>query len=129
MDSSTYKEMYRQDMIVWSEAIRNRDPGYFCRLATSEANCPVWLITDARRESDMQFFAEQYGTRVLTVKVLASEEARKERGWIYTKEVDDYPSECGLDHHKCHIDIDNGSPCEQDLLMQLEQVINKVKIM
>jgi hypothetical protein len=30
-----YKERYRQGMVAWSEAIRERDPGYFCRLACS----------------------------------------------------------------------------------------------
>ena len=128
MDSSPYKEAHRHDMIVWSEAIRAKDRGHFCRLATAEANCPVWLICDARRESDMQFFEEEHGSRLLTVRIQATEQVRKERGWIYTKEVDNSPSECGLDGYKCKITIDNNSLVEADLTLQLEKVVSWVNL-
>ncbi len=48
MDSSSYKEVYRRDMIPWGEEKRNQDPGYFCQLATAEAVKPVWLVCDTR---------------------------------------------------------------------------------
>lgn len=129
MDSSPYKETYRHDMIVWSEAIRSRDPGYFCRLAVSEAKSPVWLISDARRQSDMQFFREEYGAVLLTVKVHATQQARRERGWVYNKDVDDSTSECGLDEYECHVNINNSSPPEENLTPQLDQIISWVKMM
>lgn len=129
MDSSPYKEMYRHDMIVWSEAIRSRSPGYFCRLAVSEANCPVWLISDARRQSDMQFFREEYGDVLLTVRVHATQQARKERGWVYNKDVDDSTSECGLDEYECQVSINNSSSSpEENLTQQLDQIISIVKM-
>jgi phosphomevalonate kinase len=127
MDSSPYKEMYRHDMIVWSEAIRSRDPGYFCRLAVSEAKDPIWLISDARRLSDMQFFEEKHGTVLLTVRVHANEETRKTRGWAYNKVVDDSTSECGLDEFKCHININNSLLPEDNLTLQLEQILSWIK--
>ena len=126
MSSSAYKETYRQDMIVWSEAIRNKDPGYFCELATSEGTDPVWLVCDARRVSDMHYFKEHYKAKLLTVKVQASEQVRQERGWIYNKEVDDSQSECGLDHYDCDVTIDNTSTCESSLTQQLLQVTSWV---
>ena len=124
MDSSPYKEVYRQEMIVWSEAIRDRDAGYFCRLAVADADpvCPVWLVSDARRPTDMKFFKEHYGSRVLTVRVFASEQVRQARGWVYSKNVDDAQSECGLDDYHCDITIDNTSQSQDTLLPQLEQV-------
>lgn len=33
MSSGVYKEKHRLDMIKWSDEIRLKDPGYFCRLA------------------------------------------------------------------------------------------------
>lgn len=129
MDSSAYKETYRHDMILWSEGVRNQDPNYFCRLATAEADRPVWLICDARRESDMQFFTEVHGALLLTVRVQADDQVRKERGWVYTKEVDGATSECGLDGYKCRININNSSPCEEQLTSQLEQVKSWVQMM
>ena len=129
MDSSPYKETYRHDMIVWSEAIRSHDPGFFCRLAVSEANSPIWLISDARRRSDMQFFEEEHGLVLLTVRVNASEEARKERGWVFNKEVDMSTSECGLDEYECQVNINNSSLPEENLTGQLDQIISWVKML
>lgn len=129
MGSSAYKETYRHDMIMWSEAIRKEDPGYFCRLATSEGTGPVWLVCDARRESDMRYFKEHYGKQLMTVRVQASEQVREERGWIYNKGVDDSPSECGLDHFECDLTINNTPTCESSLTQQLEEVTSWVKMM
>lgn len=33
MSNNFYKETYRREMIQWSEEIRKKDPGYFCKLA------------------------------------------------------------------------------------------------
>jgi phosphomevalonate kinase len=37
-----------------------------------------------RRATDVQFFQEKYGPRLITVRIEASEEVRKERGWVFT---------------------------------------------
>lgn len=46
MSSGVYKEKYRLDMIKWSDEIREKDPGYFCRLADniSKKNCSIIVI-------------------------------------------------------------------------------------
>ena len=36
LSASDYKERYRLAMIEWSEEIRSRDPGYFCRAAIQQ---------------------------------------------------------------------------------------------
>ncbi|TKS82785.1 Phosphomevalonate kinase [Collichthys lucidus] len=51
-----YKEQYRADMILWGETRRRQDPGFFCRLVTRGAWQPVWVVSDARRLSDLQWF-------------------------------------------------------------------------
>ena len=38
MSADEYKERYRQEMIIWSEALRNEDPGYFCQKAVKMYN-------------------------------------------------------------------------------------------
>ncbi|XP_036298343.1 phosphomevalonate kinase isoform X2 [Pipistrellus kuhlii] len=58
---------------------------------------PVWLVSDTRRVSDVQWFREAYGAVTQTVRVVASEQARQQRGWAFTPGVDDGESECGLD--------------------------------
>lgn len=113
LDSSTYKERYRQDMIRWGEEKRIVDPSFFCRLAikmmiseSCNKNYPVWIISDARRKTDVQFFKENYH-KVVNVRITASERTRESRGWIFTSGVDDAESECGLDEEEFDVVIQN----------------------
>jgi phosphomevalonate kinase len=34
LSDGPYKEIYRVDMINWSDKIREKDPGYFCKAAS-----------------------------------------------------------------------------------------------
>lgn len=92
-----YKEQYRSKMIQWGENQRKTDPGFFCRLATSGATQPVWLVSDARRISDLTWFRTQYLSQTRTIRVQTSDQTRSERGWSFTAGVDDAESECDLD--------------------------------
>ncbi|XP_044064162.1 phosphomevalonate kinase [Siniperca chuatsi] len=92
-----YKEQYRADMIRWGETRRRQDPGFFCRLATRGAWQPVWVVSDARRPSDLQWFSSEFPRQTRSVRVQSSEKTRKQRGWSFTAGVDDAESECGLD--------------------------------
>jgi phosphomevalonate kinase len=38
MSAGEYKEKHRQDMIKWSEEIRKKDYGYFCKAAVEMFN-------------------------------------------------------------------------------------------
>ena len=72
LDSSSYKETYRRDMIRWGEERRDRDPAHFCRLATAEADKPVWLVCDARRPTDMDYFTSHYPTLTVSLELFPS---------------------------------------------------------
>ncbi|XP_029359305.1 phosphomevalonate kinase [Echeneis naucrates] len=98
-----YKEQYRADMIHWGEVRRQQDPGLFCRLATRGAWQPIWVVSDARRLSDLQWFWKEFPQQTQSVRVQSSEETRKQRGWRFTAGVDDAESECGLD---CGVEFD-----------------------
>ncbi|XP_041035644.1 phosphomevalonate kinase [Carcharodon carcharias] len=97
LGSSGYKERYRGEMIRWGEEQRARDPGCFCRLIIKDVTQPIWLVSDTRRKSDVEWFQSHFARAVQTVRVSASEETRKQRGWTFTPGVDDAESECGLD--------------------------------
>ncbi|KAM8921583.1 phosphomevalonate kinase [Pelodytes ibericus] len=98
LDASEYKELYRADMIRWGEEKRKAEPGFFCRIIVNGVTHPVWIISDARRRSDVDWFVSSYGAVTQTVRVVASEETRTSRGWVYTPDIDEAESECGLDH-------------------------------
>ena len=121
MDSSAYKETYRKAMIVWGEEMRAKDPGYFCRLAIHEADKPIWLVCDARRTTDMDYFKSHYGERTITVRVVASDAVRVRRGWEFTIGVDDAESECGLDDYTCDVVITNNG---DDTIYSANDAIN-----
>lgn len=102
MSSSEYKENYRSEMIQWSEDVRKKDPGIFCRAAIEMYKAmskPVWIVSDVRRKTDIAWFKENYGDAVKTVRVHADEDVRKMRGWVFTSGVDDVASECDLDDY------------------------------
>ncbi|KAF7644347.1 hypothetical protein LDENG_00223700 [Lucifuga dentata] len=97
LGSGLYKEQFRTDMISWGQNRRQRDPGFFCRLATRGVHQPVWVVSDARRLSDLQWFCSMFPQQTRCVRVQSSERTRAQRGWTFTKGVDDAESECGLD--------------------------------
>jgi phosphomevalonate kinase len=41
-------------------------------------------VSDARRKTDLQWFRENFGSAVKTVRVVADDDVRKERGWQFT---------------------------------------------
>ncbi|XP_056099742.1 phosphomevalonate kinase [Rhinichthys klamathensis goyatoka] len=92
-----YKERHRAEMIRWGEMRRQQDSGFFCRLAVQHAARPVWIVSDCRRRSDVQWFRQEFPDRCVCVRVEASEQTRSQRGWRFTTGVDDAESECGLD--------------------------------
>ena len=59
-------------MIRWGEERRDRDPAHFCRLATAEADKPVWLVCDARRPTDMDYFTSHYPTLTVSLELFPS---------------------------------------------------------
>ncbi|PIK62185.1 putative phosphomevalonate kinase-like [Apostichopus japonicus] len=101
LDATEYKEQHRAAMIKWGEEMRKKDKGYFCRLAIREAenHHDVWIISDARRKSDIEYFKKEYPKQMVTVRVEADLEIRIRRGLVPTKGIDDAPSECGLDKY------------------------------
>uniref|UniRef100_A0A0P4W935 Phosphomevalonate kinase n=1 Tax=Scylla olivacea TaxID=85551 RepID=A0A0P4W935_SCYOL len=58
---------------------------------------PIWIVSDMRRRSDLAWFREHHPDAVYFVRIMATEEARKKRGWVFTPGVDDAESECDLD--------------------------------
>ena len=107
------------EMIKWGEDRRMQDAGYFCQRATEGASKPVWVISDARRPSDMEYFCTQF--QCVTVRVTASEEVRRSRGWIFKSGVDDAASECALDTFSCNVVIENNEN-EEVLMGGLEEL-------
>lgn len=123
LDASAYKEAYRRDMILWGEAQRQADPGFFCRKAVEGVCQPVWLVSDTRRVSDIQWFREAYEAVTQTVRVVASEQSRRQRGWVFTPGVDDEESECGLDNFGDFDWVLENDGDEQRLEEQLESLV------
>ncbi|XP_024426653.2 phosphomevalonate kinase isoform X2 [Desmodus rotundus] len=127
LDASTYKEAYRRDMILWGEEKRQADPGFFCRKVVEGVSQPVWLVSDTRRASDIQWFREAYGAVTQTVRVVALEQSRQQRGWVFTPGVDDGESECGLDNFGDFDWVIENHGDEQRLEEQLEDLVEFVR--
>ncbi|NWU74012.1 PMVK kinase, partial [Pterocles burchelli] len=127
LDASAYKEQHRPAMIRWGEERRRTDPGFFCRAAVEGAAQPVWVVSDVRRLSDVEWFRDTYGDAVVTVRVVASEETRKRRNWVFVAGVDDAESECGLDQGVAFDWVVTNDGDAQALEEQLETLLQAVR--
>ena len=111
----------RKDMITWSEKIRNEDPAYFC-LKSIEKYCaerfPIWIVSDCRRKTDFDFFEKKFTDKIVKIRVKASEEIRKCRGFIFQAGVDDAESECGLDNVFCEHEFENDGSIVPEVLLK-----------
>lgn len=74
-------------MIQWGEEKRNKDPGFFCRLATADhgSEKDIWIISDARRKSDISYFKDHFSKVAITVRVQSDIAVRNSRGFIFTE--------------------------------------------
>lgn len=129
MGDGEYKEIYRKEMIKWGEEIRNKDHGYFCRAAIElfEAKKkPIWIVSDIRRRTDILWFSETFKDAVITYRIVASDDVRKSRGWVFTEGIDNAESECDLDTVDSwdHIVENNGNL--DDLKSKVDSVVNVV---
>lgn len=136
LTASLYKEKYRQEMVIWSEAIRASDPHYFLRLAITEAadKCedkPIWLLNDARRPTDLVYFTDSSEidmsmTTLIKLRITSTLETRIKRGWQFTKGVDDQQTECGLDEESHWNYIIQNNSTKEELLIQLEPLFEQI---
>lgn len=56
-------------------------------------------MSDVRRKTDVEWFQNNYSGKVKTIRIEASEDSRKKRGWSFVSGVDDVASECDLDDY------------------------------
>ena len=103
LTASSYKEEIRQEMVEWGEEQRKLNLHVFCKMITDEAvesNKPIWIVSDCRRISDIEYFkkfALDENMCVKFVRVNSDISTRGHRGWEYTKGIDDAATECQLD--------------------------------
>lgn len=97
LDSTSYKEFYRDDMIRWGESQRQNNPYVFCCRASESCTRPIWIVTDARRPTDIEYFQTHFPGKSILIRIYSSDKARHDRGWNFKEGVDDAPSECALD--------------------------------
>ena len=70
---------------------RAENPTYFCEKAIENlteydrnAKFKLWLITDARRRTDINFFRLKFSGQIKTIRVQAVNSVREERNWKFT---------------------------------------------
>merc|ERR1711976_239436 len=107
-----YKEKYRKQMVDWGEKIRGEYPSYFCEKLPDDVN----FVTDCRRISDVEYFKAKLKGKVILLKIVADENTRNARGWIFTKGIDDMETECGLDTLEPDFVIVNNNESDDNLL-------------
>ncbi|XP_032687573.1 phosphomevalonate kinase isoform X2 [Odontomachus brunneus] len=122
LGNGAYKEEYRIKMCEWGENMRAKDNGYFCRAAIDMYDVrdkSVWIVSDVRRKTDIQWFIENYGDICKTIRIVCSEEVRQKRGWVYTLGIDDAETECDLDDvNTWDVLLENNNDNDIEIIMQ-----------
>jgi len=104
--------------------------------SSSLAASGVWIISDARRLTDLKFFRNHFSRVLVTIRVCASEACRRRRGWNWTSGVDDAESECGLDEidnwdfvllNNDDVDDNQFQPSSKSFL-NLTEILSKLKL-
>lgn len=97
LSDGAYKEKYRKEMIVWSDEMRSKDYGIFCREASKNISKSTVIVSDIRRKTDIKYFRETFGDKVKLIRIKCDDSIRQQRGWKFEIGVDDIQSECDLD--------------------------------
>lgn len=90
---------------------------------------PIIIVSDIRRRTDFDYFTS-LNIPLLAVRINATDEVRKERGWEFAEGVDDVPSECDLDNfEEWDFMINNNSESDAEFIFQniscyVENVMN-----
>ncbi|XP_033208328.1 probable phosphomevalonate kinase [Belonocnema kinseyi] len=128
LGDGAYKEKYRLEMVKWGEETRKKDYGYFCRAAIEMYNAedkPIWIVSDARRKTDIQWFLDNFGEICKTVRISSSETVRRKRGWNFTQGIDDMETECDLDGvNNWNLHLRNETENVEDILDKILELIN-----
>ena len=110
--------------------MRKDDPNIFLKQAISDADAfnksKVWILVDARRPCDIEYFLndQQFAqSTIVTMRIIADDAVRAERGFVFTDGVDDVQSECALDHWNqwTYVICNNN---KEELLNQLQPIID-----
>ncbi|XP_051174706.1 probable phosphomevalonate kinase [Leptopilina boulardi] len=122
-----FKEKYRLEMVKWGEDTRNKDYGYFCRAAIEMYDVkkkPIWILSDARRKTDIKWFLENYGKICKSIRISSSEAVRIKRGWTFTPGIDDQETECDLDDvNNWDLHLPNETEDIENILQQILQLL------
>jgi phosphomevalonate kinase len=70
---------------------RAENPTFFCEKAIENltdndrnGKFKFWLITDARRRTDIDYFKLNFSGKIKTIRVQAVDSVREERNWKFT---------------------------------------------
>lgn len=98
MSDRAYKEMYRKQFIDFAEGAKLRDKYIWCKTAIEGTEVfDNIVISDLRYPIELHFFRKFFPEKFVTIRIEASDEIRKSRGWNYTAVVDEHISETGMD--------------------------------
>lgn len=138
LGTSGYKEQVRRGMVDFSDEIRvQQDLDYFIKYSIQEndptGRVPVWILTDARRSEDMDFFVRSHYAcsvrRLIKIRVNASLESRVQRGFQFTAGIDDYHTECALDDypHWDYVIQNDSSTAPKEMAAILDSIVNLIQ--
>lgn len=90
---AAYKEQHRQALIDMATAARSVEPTIWARLCAEHHPVHLLVVSDYRFANEREYFKSE-GYRVITIRIDATDETRRSRGWVPSS-IDADPSETG----------------------------------
>lgn len=108
LNDRVYKEKHRDLLICYAKASRALDPAVFvraCLQRSDKEGANILIISDFRLPEEHEQVIDFYSKcpdrpRVFTLRLSASDDVRRQRGWTEKWNVDTDSTECALDMFK-----------------------------
>lgn len=130
-----YKEGLRQEMTKFYTEKVNNDKDYFkkevFKQIISDTEKCIYIVTDLRHSDELEFFNAEKSFDIITLRISATDESKKSRGWIYNETVDKNITEVSLDDYSdWNLKFDNdgtANDCKNFIAHFIIPTLNKAK--
>lgn len=110
------KEKWRTELTKFTTSF---DIHHWINITPYTDNC---IVTDIRSMQEINFLKDKF-KKVMVIRINASEEARKKRGWVYQPDYDDGELETALDNFNFDLVLNNEVPED---LQKCADIIDKL---
>lgn len=121
MNDRKYKEQHRIDMIEHHMAKSKENPTWCIEEVMNqckEQHADILILSDLRLKEDIQLFKKYTDFEPIILRIDATDEVRKARGWDPNEKKDSLPTEIDMDDYRNWTAVFDNSNIEKPVLLE-----------